>query len=75
MCSYCSHDVDCLDSVVSDEKCQPCQRGWRLNGLSCYEANKPASPGWKTWAEAQEDCSGKNSNLSVVHSVKVNPLI
>ncbi|KAI9520203.1 hypothetical protein NQZ68_020102 [Dissostichus eleginoides] len=59
-----SIDSYCLGNT--DKKCQPCQRGWRLFQPSCYGINNPPSSGWKTWAEAQEDCSGKNSNLSVV---------
>ncbi|KAK1896142.1 C-type lectin domain family 12 member B [Dissostichus eleginoides] len=68
-----SIDSYCLGNT--DKKCQPCQRGWGLTQPSCYGINNPPSSGWKTWAEAQEDCSGKNSNLSVVLNLEVNPLI
>ncbi|KAI9520200.1 hypothetical protein NQZ68_020099 [Dissostichus eleginoides] len=63
-----SIDSYCLGNT--DKKCQPCQRGWGLIQPSCYGINNPPSPGWKTWAEAQEDCSGKNSNLSVPHNLE-----
>ncbi|KAK1895635.1 C-type lectin domain family 12 member B [Dissostichus eleginoides] len=56
-----SIDSYCLGNT--DKKCQPCQRGWGLIHSSCYGINNPPSSGWKTWAEAREECSGKNSNL------------
>ncbi|KAK1896160.1 C-type lectin domain family 12 member B [Dissostichus eleginoides] len=69
-----SIDSYCLGNT--DKKCQPCQnKGWTLIHSSCYGINNPPSPGWKTWAEAREDCKGKNSNLSVVLHLEVNPLI
>ncbi|KAI4790650.1 hypothetical protein KUCAC02_034491 [Chaenocephalus aceratus] len=56
-----------MDSVVSDKKCKPCQDGWLLTEPSCYAHNNAQSPNQKTWEEAQEDCSGKNSDLAVAH--------
>ncbi|XP_034001776.1 C-type lectin domain family 12 member B-like [Trematomus bernacchii] len=60
-----SIDSYCLGNT--DKKCQPCQKGWGLTGLSCYAYNNPPHPGWKTWEEAREDCKGKNSDLAVAH--------
>ncbi|XP_034004013.1 C-type lectin domain family 12 member B-like isoform X2 [Trematomus bernacchii] len=61
-----SIDSYCLGNT--DEKCQPCQKGWRLTGLSCNAYNNPPSSGRKTWEEAREDCKGKNSDLAVAHN-------
>ncbi|XP_034004011.1 snaclec 27-like [Trematomus bernacchii] len=61
-----SIDSYCLGNT--DDKCQPCQKGWGLTGLSCYETNDPPSSNPKTWEEAREDCKGKNSDLAVAHN-------
>ncbi|KAK1895527.1 C-type lectin domain family 5 member A [Dissostichus eleginoides] len=61
-----SIDSYCLGNT--EDKCQPCQKGWFLSQPSCYAINNPPSPGWKTWEEAREDCKGKNSDLAVAHN-------
>ncbi|XP_034073335.1 C-type lectin domain family 12 member B-like [Gymnodraco acuticeps] len=59
-----SIDSYCLGN--KDDKCQPCQHGWKLTQPSCYVYNDAPSSGLKTWEEARGDCSGKNSDLAVV---------
>ncbi|KAJ4921277.1 hypothetical protein JOQ06_026226 [Pogonophryne albipinna] len=61
-----SIDSYCLGN--DDKKCQPCQKGWLLTEPSCYAYNNVQPPNRKTWEEAQEDCSGKNSDLAVAHN-------
>ncbi|XP_034001730.1 C-type lectin domain family 12 member B-like [Trematomus bernacchii] len=63
-----SIDSYCLGNT--DEKCQPCQKGWDLTQSSCYASNYLPYPGWITWEEAQEDCKGKNSDLAVAHNLE-----
>uniref|UniRef100_A0A8C9Z6J6 C-type lectin domain-containing protein n=1 Tax=Sander lucioperca TaxID=283035 RepID=A0A8C9Z6J6_SANLU len=52
---------------VSERRCQPCQKGWRLFKSSCYLTNNDRSD-QKTWEESREDCRGRSSDLVVVHS-------
>uniref|UniRef100_A0A3P8RWQ6 C-type lectin domain-containing protein n=1 Tax=Amphiprion percula TaxID=161767 RepID=A0A3P8RWQ6_AMPPE len=48
-------------------ECVPCQKGWATSGSNCYAINDPTKyENLRTWEEAQEDCSGKNSDLVVV---------
>ncbi|XP_054869333.1 CD209 antigen-like protein E isoform X2 [Amphiprion ocellaris] len=48
-------------------ECEPCQKGWRTAESNCYAINDPTNYEYlRTWEEAQEDCSGKNSDLVVV---------
>ncbi|XP_034001762.1 C-type lectin domain family 12 member B-like isoform X2 [Trematomus bernacchii] len=61
-----SIDSYCLGNT--NKKCQACQKGWGLTGLSCYAYNNPQPPNRKTWEEAREDCKGKNSDLAVAHN-------
>ncbi|KAI4790988.1 hypothetical protein KUCAC02_034275 [Chaenocephalus aceratus] len=58
-----SIDEYCLGNT--DEKCKPCQKGWSLTQPSCYVYHDAQYPNQKTWEEAREDCSGKNSDLAV----------
>uniref|UniRef100_A0A3P8RSU1 C-type lectin domain-containing protein n=1 Tax=Amphiprion percula TaxID=161767 RepID=A0A3P8RSU1_AMPPE len=47
--------------------CVPCQKGWRTAESNCYAINDPTNYEYlRTWEDAQEDCSGKNSDLVVV---------
>ncbi|KAJ4919061.1 hypothetical protein JOQ06_026252 [Pogonophryne albipinna] len=61
-----SIDSYCLGNT--DKKCKPCQRGWLLTEPSCYQYIDAQPPNQKTWEEAQEDCSGKISDLAVAHN-------
>nr|XP_033958165.1 LOW QUALITY PROTEIN: killer cell lectin-like receptor subfamily B member 1A [Pseudochaenichthys georgianus] len=59
-----SIDSYCLGNT--DKKCKACQDGWSLTESS-YAYNNAETANQKTWEEAQEDCSGKNSDLAVAH--------
>uniref|UniRef100_A0A3Q1GKN4 C-type lectin domain-containing protein n=1 Tax=Acanthochromis polyacanthus TaxID=80966 RepID=A0A3Q1GKN4_9TELE len=56
-----------LVSVVAEHHCEPCQKGWLTSQSNCYAIINPTKlENLRTWEEAQEDCSGKNSDLAVV---------
>ncbi|XP_034001768.1 natural killer cells antigen CD94-like isoform X6 [Trematomus bernacchii] len=59
--------IDSYCGQPGKTNCQACQKGWQHTESSCYEYNNPKPRNQKTWQEAQEDCSGKNSNLAFEH--------
>ncbi|KAI9520209.1 hypothetical protein NQZ68_020108 [Dissostichus eleginoides] len=61
--------IDSYCKQPDKDKCQPCQKGWEHTEPSCSAYNDPPFPGWKTWEEARENCSGKNSDLAVAHNL------
>ncbi|KAK5921588.1 hypothetical protein CgunFtcFv8_018942 [Champsocephalus gunnari] len=73
-----SIDSYCL--AYDDDKCKPCQKGWKHTEPSCYAYNDAEYPDKKTWEEAQKDCRGKNSDLAVARdsvekeAIKTNSL-
>ncbi|XP_067367976.1 C-type lectin lectoxin-Phi1-like isoform X2 [Channa argus] len=46
--------------------CKACQQGWNNNQFSCYAVNNAERSDQKTWEEARENCTGKNSDLAVI---------
>ncbi|KAJ4921278.1 hypothetical protein JOQ06_026222 [Pogonophryne albipinna] len=60
--------IDSYCKQPDKPNCQPCQKGWLLTEPSCYVYIDAQPPNQKTWEEAQEDCSGKNSDLAVAHN-------
>ncbi|XP_051813337.1 killer cell lectin-like receptor subfamily B member 1C [Acanthochromis polyacanthus] len=65
-----SIDAYCpINKESNKRQCEPCQKGWDTDKSIhvCYAINNPTEPEkLRTWEEAQEDCSGKNSDLAVV---------
>ncbi|XP_014834767.1 PREDICTED: C-type lectin domain family 10 member A-like isoform X2 [Poecilia mexicana] len=55
---YCPKD--------KNRRCVSCQKGWTHSQSSCYAVNDAELKDQKTWEEAQEDCRGKSSDLTVV---------
>ncbi|XP_074510955.1 CD209 antigen-like protein D [Sebastes fasciatus] len=73
--NQCSNDVYWLVSDVSGRQCQVCQKDWTYNNPSCYAINNAEPPNRKTWEEAREDCKGKNSDFTVIHTTKEKDVI
>ncbi|KAM4568844.1 C-type lectin domain family 9 member A-like isoform 2-T2 [Fundulus diaphanus] len=46
--------------------CSSCQKGWLLSQSSCYVVVNAEPQNQKTWREAQENCRGLISDLTVV---------
>ncbi|KAM4735356.1 asialoglycoprotein receptor 1-like isoform 2-T2 [Anableps anableps] len=55
---YCRKD--------NQRKCEPCQKGWIFFQSSCYAYNDAEERNRRSWDEAQDDCRGKVSQLTVV---------
>ncbi|XP_037532699.1 C-type lectin domain family 4 member G-like [Nematolebias whitei] len=46
--------------------CEPCQQGWSIFNSSCYAYNDAPPSSQLRWEDAQKDCRGKISDLTVV---------
>ncbi|XP_067367601.1 killer cell lectin-like receptor subfamily B member 1B allele C isoform X2 [Channa argus] len=46
--------------------CKACQSGWLNSTSICYAVNNAERSYHKTWEEARENCTGKNSDLAVI---------
>ncbi|XP_067367595.1 C-type lectin domain family 12 member B-like isoform X2 [Channa argus] len=46
--------------------CKACQSGWLNSTSICYAPNNAERSYHKTWEEARENCTGKNSDLAVI---------
>ncbi|XP_037532485.1 C-type lectin domain family 12 member B-like [Nematolebias whitei] len=55
--------------------CEPCQQGWLFYESNCYEYNDAPPSSQIRWEDAQKDCRGKISVLTVVDDKKEKDFI
>ncbi|XP_049438744.1 asialoglycoprotein receptor 1 isoform X9 [Epinephelus fuscoguttatus] len=56
-------------------RCKACQKNWEHKELSCYIIHNAIRPERITWEEALENCTGKNSDLAVIHDEEEKKVI
>ncbi|XP_053183639.1 C-type lectin domain family 10 member A-like [Scomber japonicus] len=49
-----------------NRQCEPCLDGWLHNQSSCYVIYNADTADQKTWEEARQNCTAKNSDLAVI---------
>ncbi|XP_049438750.1 C-type lectin domain family 10 member A isoform X15 [Epinephelus fuscoguttatus] len=68
--------IDAYCPKKNDERqCAACQDGWKHKKSSCYVIHNGGDDERITWEKALKNCTGKNSDLAVIHDEEEKKVI